>query len=159
MTIRDSIRLASSAIRGGILRTMLTILSLAVGVASVLTVRALGAAGELRVEDEIGKLGVNKVWIRPVSGRSTLSEQDARMISKNVHAPACAGAYTMTTIMHDREPALVQVTGFDASANAVHAPQLLDGRMIRLEEYQTGATVCLIDEVLEQHFGHKMPLP
>lgn len=156
MTIRDSIRLSVSAIRSGLLRTLLTILSLAVGVAAVLTVLALGEAGELRVEDEIAKLGVNKVWIRPTTDRASLKAPDARLVSNTVHAPACAGAYTMTSTVHNRNTALVQVAGFDESAAAVHAPKLLKGRMIRQEEYLTGAAVCLIDEVLEQYYGGDM---
>lgn len=156
MNFVDSIRLSVSAIRSGFLRTLLTIISLAVGVAAVLTVLALGEAGEVRVEDEIAKLGVNKVWIRPVSGRSALKDSDARLISETVQAPACAGAYTMTGAAHGRESAIIQVAGFDGSASAVHAPKLLAGRMLNREEYLSGAALCLIDEVLAEHFGGDM---
>ena len=156
MKIADSIWLSVSAIRSGFLRSLLTILSLAVGVAAVLTVLALGDAGELRVEEEIVKLGVNKVWIKPTTDRASLKAPDARFVSDTVNAPACAGAYTMTSTVHNRNTALVQVAGFDESAAAVHAPKLLKGRMIRQEEYLTGAAVCLIDEVLEQYYGGDM---
>ena len=61
MTWRDTFFLAVSGLRGGFVRTMLTILGLAIGVAAVLTVLTLGAAGEDRVEAEIAKLGVDKV--------------------------------------------------------------------------------------------------
>lgn len=153
MKFADSLKLSLSAIRSGILRSLLTILSLAVGVAAVLTVLALGSAGELRVEGEIAKLGVNKVWIRPVSEKAMLDENDAKRIHKAADAPACAGAYTMTSATHGGETALIQVAGFDASAAAVHVPKLLAGRMLRSEDYQNGAAVCLIDEVLDEYFG------
>ena len=153
MKVADSLRLSLSAIRSGILRSLLTILSLAVGVAAVLTVLALGSAGELRVEGEIAKLGVNKVWIRPVSEKSSLDENDAKQIRKAAEAPACLGAYTMTSATHGGKTALIQVAGFDASAAEVHAPKLLAGRMLRSEDYQNGAAVCLIDEVLDEYFG------
>lgn len=156
MKIADSIRLSVSAIRSGFLRSLLTILSLAVGVAAVLTVLALGDAGELRVEEEIVKLGVNKVWIRPVSERSALMMSDAQLINQAVQAPACAGAYTMTGAIHGRETAMIQVAGFDASASLVHAPKLLQGRMLNREEIQSGAALCLIDEALAEYFGGDM---
>lgn len=37
-------------------------LGLGVGVGAVLTVLSLGDAGEIRVEEEIARLGVDKVW-------------------------------------------------------------------------------------------------
>lgn len=156
MTIRDSIRLSASGLRGGIMRTLLTILSLAVGVGAVLTVLALGDAGELRVEDEIAKLGVNKVWIRSGSEYSVLQERDARLVSKAVQAPACAGAYTMATVVCGRQSALIQVAGFDASAAAVHAPKVLEGRTLLPEEFSRGEAVCMIDEVLDEYLGGDM---
>lgn len=156
MKIMDGIKLSFNAIRSGILRTLLTIISLAVGVAAVLTVLALGDAGELRVEDEITNLGVNKVWVRPVSERSALTVSDARVISDAVQAPACAGAYTMTGAAHGRETAMIQVAGFDASAAVVHTPKLMKGRMLNREELQSGAALCLIDEVLAAYYGEDM---
>lgn len=156
MTLADSFRLSAATIRSGIMRTILTILSLAIGVAAVLTVLALGDAGEMRVEDEIAKLGVNKIWIRLASDGGTLKEADARQISEVVQAPACAGTYAMDQVVHGSEPALVQIAGFDAAAAEVHAPKLLEGRMLNPQEHLSGAAVCLIDEVLEEYYGGEM---
>ena len=153
MTIRDSIRLAASAIQGGVLRTLLTIISLAVGVGTVLTVLALSEAGERRVEAEIANLGVNKVWIRPAEEGAVLKAEDAVKVCEAVQAPACTGAYTMTGIISGRHMALIQVAGFDASAAVVHAPKVLSGRMFRQQEFLGESTVCLIDEVLNDYLG------
>lgn len=156
MTVWDSLRLSLSSLRGGIVRTMLTLLSLAVGVGAVLTVLTLGDAGERRVEAEIAKLGVNKVWIRSGSDRSALKETDARLIEKAVQAPACAGAYTMTSVSFARKAALIQVAGFDAEAFTVHAPKILAGRMLNPEDFSGSNAVCLIDEVLDEYLGGDM---
>lgn len=156
MKLIDSMKLAVSTIRSGLMRTLLTILSLAIGVAAVLTVLALGEAGEMRVEGEITRLGVNKVWIRSVSDGYKLNEDHAQLISETVQAPACAGAYTMTQAVHGREVALVQVAGFEATAAAVHAPRLLSGRMLNQQEHLSGSAVCMIDEVLEEYYGGEM---
>lgn len=156
MTIMDSVRLSASGLRGGIVRTMLTILSLAVGVGTVLTVLALGQAGENRVEEEIGKLGVNKVWIRAASDSVSLQATDAQRVVDAVRAPACAGAYTMAKLAYGRETALIQVAGFDAAASDVHAPKLLSGRMFRMSDYTDGRSVCLIDDVLSEFLGGEL---
>lgn len=156
MTIMDSVRLSASGLRGGIVRTMLTILSLAVGVGTVLTVLALGQAGENRVEEEIGKLGVNKVWIRAASDSVSLQATDAQRVVDAVRAPACAGAYTMAKLAYGRETAFIQVAGFDATASDVHAPKLLSGRMFRMSDYTDGRSVCLIDDVLSEFLGGEL---
>lgn len=153
MTWRDALRLALSALRGGIVRTMLTILGLGVGVGAVLTVLTLGDAGQLRVEGEIVKLGVNKVWVRPKDDGSTLSASDAMAMYEATKAPACAGAYTVSTVRHGGTTAIAQIAGFDASMAAVHTPQILNGRSFRRSEFEQGKAVCLIDEALSEHLG------
>lgn len=153
MTWRDAIRLAVSALRGGIVRTVLTILGLGVGVGAVLTVLTLGSAGEVRVENEIVKLGVNKVWVRAGDSHHALAAMDAARMSQSTGAPACAGAYTLTAAAMGRESAIIQVAGFDESMTVVHAPKLLEGRLLMSEEFQQGSAVCLVDEALNEHFG------
>ena len=51
-----------TVLRIGYALLLLTVLGLGVGVGAVLTVLSLGDAGEIRVEEEIARLGVDKVW-------------------------------------------------------------------------------------------------
>ena len=44
-------------------RSALTVLGFAIGVAAVLAVLTLGTAGKNQVESEMGRLGIDKVWI------------------------------------------------------------------------------------------------
>lgn len=53
---------ALTSLRGNLAKSLLTVLGLGVGVGAVLTVLSLGDAGEIRVEEEIARLGVDKVW-------------------------------------------------------------------------------------------------
>ena len=153
MTCRDALRLALSALRGGIVRTMLTILGLGVGVGAVLTVLTLGDAGQLRVESEIVKLGVNKVWVRPKDDSYSLRASDATALYDATKAPACAGAYTVSTVRHGGTTTVAQIAGFDAAMATVHTPKILKGRSFRLSEFEQGSAVCLIDEALSEHLG------
>ena len=156
MTLTDSMRLAVAGLRGSILRTLLTIMSMAVGVSAVLTVMALSDAGENRVEDEIANLGVNKVWIRPASENSILKSGDAASVSAAVQAPACASAYTVANIYYANKSALVQVAGFDSMAGNVHSPKVMKGRMLCASDFNGASSVCLIDEVLDDYLGGDM---
>lgn len=152
MTFLDAARLASSGLRGNVVRTILTILGLAVGVGAVLTVLTLGDAGEERVETEIAKLGVNKVWVRSKGEDAVLTDEDARILHQTTDSPACAGAYTAAQMYLDGSAELVQAVGFDDSFQSVYSPKLLEGRMFRSEDFQQGSHACLIDEVLAGKF-------
>ena len=149
---RDAIHLAFSGLRGGFVRTVLTILGLGVGVGAVLTVLTLGDAGESRVEEEIAKLGVNKVWIRSKDSRYMLQASDAQALFHATEAPACAGAYTLSAITAQHTSVVTQIAGFDASMPVVHAPKIIRGRTLKLAEFEQGSPVCLIDEALAERF-------
>lgn len=152
----DVFHLALSSLRGGIVRTLLTILGLGVGVGAVLTVLALGNAGEVRVEEEIAKLGVNKVWIRPKDNGVALKINDAALLYEATNAPACAGAYTVCTVGRGSKNAVAQIAGFDDSMMRVHAPKVLEGRGFRSEEFEQRRPVCLIDEALAEQLGQEL---
>lgn len=153
---RDAIRLAFSGLRGSLVRTVLTILGLGVGVGAVLTVLTLGDAGEVRVEEEIAKLGVNKIWIRSKDSSHVLQSSDALAMFHATDAPACAGAYTLGTITARRTSVVTQIAGFDDSMTVVHAPKVIQGRPIRFSEFEQGSPVCLIDKALSEHIPGEM---
>ena len=156
MNLLDAVQLAVSTLKSRIAKTLLTILGLAVGIGAVLTVLELGSAGEIRVEAEIAKLGVDKVWIRPVGSKHTLQAIDSAILYEATHAPACAGAYTMAGVQMDGQQLLAQIAGYDTSMDNVHQPKLLDGRSFTRDEFQQGSLVCLIDSGLEEAFGENV---
>ena len=156
MIWRDAIRLAVSALRGNIVRTLLTILGLSVGVGAVITVLSLGAAGEERVEEEIAKLGVNKVWIRPKDERRALSMADACLIQEKTLVAACAGVYAADCIQQGSKLLSVQLAGFDCQMQAVHALKLLKGRLFTGTEHAQAECVCVVDEALADQLGENV---
>lgn len=153
MKLLDAVHLAVSSLKSRISKTLLTILGLAVGVGAVLTVLELGSAGEIRVEAEIAKLGVDKVWVRPSDSKHTLQAADSALLHDATQAPACAGAYSMTFLQMDGQQWIAQIAGYDESMEHVHQPKLLDGRSFIDEEFQQGSPVCLIDAGLEEALG------
>lgn len=150
MKLHDAIRLAISGLRGGLIRTMLTILGLGVGVGAVLAVLTLGDAGEERVETEIARLGVDKVWIRTADDRYQLNIQDSLRLYSETRAPACAGAYTVMNASADGKTAVTQIAGYDDGMEQVHSPKLLEGRGFTVNEYTYGEPVCLIDQAMAE---------
>ncbi len=153
MKLRDAIHLAGASMRSSSFRTLLAVLGLAVGVGAVIAVTALGDAGEERVETEIGKLGVNKVWIRSTTDAHPLMLEDSDTVMQTTHAPSCAGAYTAAKIEFEGIMAMVQIAAFDELFEEVLAPKIREGRLFSTFDHQRGSMVCLIDERLAEQFG------
>ena len=153
MKLRDAVALACSALRGGIVRTLLTILGMAVGVGAVLAVLVLGDSGETRVEDEIGKLGIDKIWIRAQDDDHTLTEEEAALAARIAHTEACAGAYAAGNVTLGGASALVQIAGYDSGVKAVHALKTVEGRGFAASDFADGAAVCIVDEALAERLG------
>lgn len=142
----DALSFAISSVRSSWVRSALTVLGFATGVGAVLTVLALGDAGEARVEAEIAKLGVNKVWIRQRDNRSQFQLEDAQLLYETTGAPACASAYTACPISINGYSGTIQVVGFDEGMQTVHALKMVSGRTISAREFRQGSLVCIIDE-------------
>jgi len=153
MTIRDAVHLALGSLRAGKLRTFLTVLGMGVGVGAVLTVLTLGAAGEVRVEEEIDRLGVDKVWLHARSVEAPLTAQQAKTASRASGAPACAAAYTGSAVMLGGKTMLAQIAGYCSGFEAVHAPHLVSGRLLTPREYSLGSAVALVDQALAEEMG------
>ncbi|QCG94764.1 FtsX-like permease family protein [Azospirillum sp. TSA2s] len=91
----SSIRIAFAALRLNLMRSMLTMLGIIIGVASVITMIAVGAGAEARIAQQIDSLGSNLIIV--VSGaitsggvrlgfgtQMTLSEDDAQALQREV---------------------------------------------------------------------------
>ena len=65
MKVTEGIREAFDTVRHNKLRTALTMLSLVIGVASVIAVMAIGIMGSRAVMDDVGSLGAGVYWIAP----------------------------------------------------------------------------------------------
>lgn len=154
MKWRDMVYFSLCSLCSSFLRSMLTILGFAVGVGTVLTVLTLGDAGEFRVEEEIAKLGVNKVWVRQRDHTGLFSEEDAALLSAQTSAPACAGALTLAPVTVNDQMRSVQIIGLDERMHAVHTFKLVKGRIFNHHEYQQGSLVCLVDENFADSLGN-----
>lgn len=151
MTLLDALHIAITSIRASGMKAVLTVMGLGIGAGAVMTVLLLSDAGEIRVEEEIAKLGVNKVWIRS-AGDQTLMSHDAAAVKKVTNAPGCASSYSVAVVAMGDKTATVQAAGFDYQFEDVFAPVLLSGRCINEYEFHKGSPVGLVDETLAAYF-------
>lgn len=151
MRLRDAASLSASSLRKNPVRTLLTVLGLGVGIGAVLTVLALGTAGQEQVEVQIARLGVDKVWVEAQAGHA-LTAEDGETISAATHADACAGAYTAAAVTMNGQTAAGKISGYDAGMEAVHGLEVVEGRLFAAREYQ-GAAVAIVDEAMADALG------
>ena len=152
MRLRDAASMALGSLRASKAKTLLTILGLSVGVAAVLTVQALGAAGEVQVEREIARMGVNKVWVTRTEG-GTIPAADVQIAARAAGAPLCAGVCYGAVVQLEGVTAAVQVAGYDAGMRDVHGGVIIEGRSFTATEFAKGVAVCLVDTALADTLG------
>lgn len=154
MKLEDAAKLAVANLRKNPVRTMLTILGLGVGIGAILTVLTLGSAGQYQVEEEIARLGVDKVWVTVEEGSGVpLDVHAGEAIAAATGAPACAGAYTMSAVSLENSVALAQVSGYDKEIETVHHPHAVEGRLFIHQEYESASPVALVDEAMASTLG------
>lgn len=153
MRLRDAMALAASSLWCSAVKTLLTILGLGVGVAAVLAVRSLGAAGQAQVEVEIARMGVNKVWITPADAEHHLQPDMVQTAADATGAPVCAGAAAPGLVSLDGTDVAAQIAGYDAGMQAVHGGELLVGRALTAADHRQGNAVCLLDAKLAERLG------
>lgn len=86
-------RMALQALRGNLLRTLLTLLGIIIGVASVVAMLAIGDGAKQQVLDRITAMGTNLLLVRPGAPNirqsggvtATLTAEDAEAISVEIH--------------------------------------------------------------------------
>jgi putative ABC transport system permease protein len=88
MFLWEIVRVAMSAIRANVMRSVLTTLGIVIGVAAVITMVALGEGAQQRVQQEINRMGTTVLTIRPgqqfsfgvARGDAELSVDDAEAL-------------------------------------------------------------------------------
>jgi putative ABC transport system permease protein len=172
MTVLDSLRVALTALRSNLLRSILTTLGIVIGVASVIILVAVGngAAGE--VNRQITALGTNMLVIFPdamrVMGRSSaagtalpLSEGDLTALRDKI-----SGVTGISGQIDESAPVVRGNLNWTTSVSGVHPEYTLvrdwpvsDGRELNAQDIRTAARVALIGPtVARQLFPGENPV-
>ena len=162
MDVRDLLRFAWTALTRHRVRTLLTVLGVAVGVAAVLTLTALGEGARRYVVDEFTTIGSNLVIILPGKAETSgaipgiggvphdLTLDDALALQRDLRmaryvVPVSVGTETVSYRERRRQVAVVGST-----AELMHARELKmeAGRFLPEEELHRGAPLIVL--------GHKV---
>lgn len=140
-------------------RTFLTVLSISVGVASVVLISSIGAVGTQMVNQEVNSLGIGALTVSIDSlmeenielGESHLAFLRAQpQIVEAVPVLTKKAKIQMRSLSADG-----MIWGVDAGAKQIFNLDLQHGRLLRKEDIRSGKKVCLVEETMAQAFYHR----
>lgn len=172
MNAAQSLHIALRALRTNTMRSLLTMLGIVIGVASIVTVLAIGRGAQVRVEEQIRSIGANVLMINPGAAREgavrlkagtklTLTESDVQAIVGQIpEVRAAAGSIAGTAqVIHESKNWNTTINGTTDSHFTVRDWELSAGRYFsEAEEAGAGKVAILGSIVARELFGKSDPL-
>lgn len=132
------------------LRFSLTVLSICVGVISVLIVNSVSSFGVTAVSSELDSLGMNGLIVTAESDSAVLSDKEVEKLRnlKGIEEVAPVTINTSKVYGNGLEDTSAMIWGIDEKADDVVSFELLYGRMIDKGDIKSNSKVCILDQSL-----------
>ncbi len=170
MKLTDTLQFASGSLRGSPTRTLLMILAMSIGVASVVVLTALGEGARRYVVNQFASLGTNLVIVLPgrtetaglgpgmlvgqIPKEITLDDAQAITASRAVKriAPLTVGSATLSRDALNRD---VVVLGSTSDLLEVRHMSIGIGKFLPAGDIHASASVCVLGNQMKQElFGN-----
>jgi putative ABC transport system permease protein len=155
MHFTDVMRVAYKSLRTNLSRSALTILGLSIGVGACIAIGSLGTAAVKEVQKEMGRFGVDRIWIEESAGnqRRMSAEDVSALGGVGTHiAPMCYGALRA---VNGTRSALCAVVATTADYAGVENLVLEDGRFLMAQDEENLLrTIVIEDGLKEDLFGN-----
>ncbi|MES2626346.1 MAG: MacB family efflux pump subunit [Pseudomonadota bacterium] len=149
----EAIRMALRSLHANIFRTILTLLGIVIGVASVVAMLAIGEGARRDIVEQISSIGTNMLNLQPARGEgqrrnlpSTLTYEDADAILENV--PNLIGALPEQqagyTIRYQRQDHTAQVTATSEALPEIRNWPLAKGVFFTRDDSETYTAVAVL---------------
>ncbi len=167
MNFFNLIKIALNALRLNKLRAFLTMLGIIIGVASVITMLAIGQGSKMSIQDQVSSMGSNIIIVFPgTQSRGGVqmgygSSQSLTIADVNAIEQEC-DAISMVTpevrnsgqVIYNGQNAPTTIYGGNTNYLEIKKINLKSGRMFTEREIKLAAKVCLIGQtVIENLFG------
>lgn len=140
------------------LRFSLTVLSICVGVISVLIVNSVSSFGVTAVSMELDSLGMNGLIVTTESDNAVLSDAEVEKLGNlsGIEEVAPVTINTSKVYGSGAEDTSAMIWGIDERAPEVVDFELLYGRMIDKSDIKSNSKVCILDQSLaEELYGRE----
>ncbi|UYZ82694.1 MacB family efflux pump subunit [Entomomonas sp. E2T0] len=155
----ESFKMSIQAIVAHKLRSILTMLGIIIGIASVVTVVALGRGSQQKILSDINSLGTDTITIYAGSGAgdmysgrvTTLTDDDAKELAKLSYIDGASPTITSSgTLVFNNISVNSQVTGVNEQYFYIKGQQIAEGRFFNLEDVVNNNSVVVIDHNTQQ---------
>lgn len=133
------------------LRFSLTVLSISVGVISVLIVNSVSNFGVTAVSSELDSLGMNGLIVTTESSNAKLTDEEVEKICDLDGIEEIAPVTINTSKVYTNSPdddTSTMIWGIDEKAPSVVSFELLYGRLINKGDIKSNSKVCILDQSL-----------
>jgi putative ABC transport system permease protein len=165
MDYKELTLLALEALKGNVIRTLLTMLGIIIGIASVITIISLGAGTTASIVDDISSFGAKVITVSPgkiqrgagstANTVTTLIQDDVEAIAELANVNAISSVVSKSKVINaNGETTTSTIKGVGAAYEQIQSITLLSG--LFLEEGDIiGATrdVVLGNEIVEELYG------
>ena len=153
--LMESLNMSLHAIVSNKMRSLLTMLGIIIGIASVVSVVALGNASQAKIMEQINSMGTNTIDIRPGTGFGdrraarvkTLKVSDAEYLAKHSFIDNTTPRVAASgTLLYRNYSLTAQLNGVGAQYFDVKGRKIAQGRIFTQEEVNSLASVVVIDD-------------
>ena len=167
MKLGNLIKVAMNALKRNKLRSFLTMLGIIIGVASVITMLAIGQGSKKSIEDQISSMGSNMLFVMPGTMRmggvqqGTSSSQRLTISDMNAIKTECSAVIAVSPEVRSSGQAVygssnwpTTIYGGNEEYLEIKSWSVVSGRNITDNEAKGSAKVCLIGRtVADELFG------
>lgn len=158
MRLTDYASIASRQLKKHKMRTILTVLGIMIGVASMITVISVGDGGQKMINEELLKFGINRVWFFPSDVRGPndmLVLSDAQMLRDIVGTKEVApSVYEKVYLRTDKKTMMADLVGTNDALFSMEQMTYSEGRgLIKSDIDYYRKVVVLSEEAKEELFG------
>ncbi|MDO5686388.1 MAG: MacB family efflux pump subunit [Neisseria sp.] len=151
----EAFRMSIQAIVSHKLRSLLTMLGIIIGIASVVSIVALGRGSQEKILKDIAAMGTNTVTIYPGEGSGdrragrvhTLSVEDADALAQQSYVAGSTPSVTVSAMLLYRNSSFnAQLNGVGEGYFGVQGLQAAQGRLLTADDVRENRQVAVIDE-------------
>jgi putative ABC transport system permease protein len=167
VSIGEIVSIAIGALLSNKLRTLLTMLGVIIGIASVIAITSVGQGVQKATEQQIQSLGTDVLQILPgeartggisrgVGSSSTLTIQDAQAIREQIQTAQHVSAYLQRPgqVVSGQTNHATNIVGIDLNYLKARNTELTQGRFFTPEEMTQAAPVAILGStLLKELFG------